>query len=324
MHSMDQQVLERVKDWLLTQQRTWLCTVVATYGSSPRPVGSLFACNKAGITVGSLSGGCVEDELVAALRSGDPALDGVQILEYGVSAEQNERLGLPCGGRLEIMLEPLDQSAAPHIEQLLHAIAARQYIERGVRLRDGERSLQAVPHYAPLERDEHSLQQVFGPRHRMLLIGAGALALTLAELAQAMDYQVLVCDPRPEVLQQWQGVDVPLLSSMPDDAVREHATDADSIVLTLTHDPRIDDMALMEALQHELFYVGALGSERTTAARRKRLLLLDIDEARLQRLHAPVGLPIGSKTPMEIAIAILAEITQLRSQRRLAALGLNP
>ena len=134
-----------------------------------------------------------------------------------------------------------------------------------------------------------------------------------------MDYQVVICDPRPEALDRWDGVAVRRINTMPDDAVREFATDPDCIVLTLTHDPRIDDMALMEALRHDLFYTGALGSIRTTEARLKRLRQLDLDEVQLARLHAPVGLPIGSKTPMEIAIAILAELTQLRSERRLAS-----
>ena len=129
----------------------------------------------------------------------------------------------------------------------------------------------------------------------------------------------MICDPRPEALARWDGVAVRRISAMPDDAVRDFATDPDSIVLTLTHDPRIDDMALMEALQHDLFYVGALGSVRTTQARLNRLRQLDLGEAQLARLHAPVGLPIGSKTPMEIAIAILAELTQLRTRRRLSA-----
>lgn len=318
MHSLDQQVLQHLHNWLRSDEPTWLCTIVATSGSSPRPAGSLFACNQRGETTGSLSGGCVEEDLVERLLGGE--FDAAQLLEYGVTAEENERLGLPCGGRLQILLEPLGSDDITHVDSLLAAVAERRYVRRQVSLSDGAASLQPATGYAPLAVSEDGVTQTFGPRYRMLLIGAGALSKTLSELASAMDYQVMICDPRSEVLAQWEGEAVQRINKMPDDAVREFATDPDSIVLTLTHDPRIDDMALMEALQHEMFYIGALGSMRTTQARIKRLRALDLGETELARLHAPVGLPIGSKTPMEIAIAILAELTQLRTERRLAAL----
>jgi xanthine dehydrogenase accessory factor len=319
MHSVDENVLEQVAQWLQAQKPVWLCTIVATYGSSPRPVGSLFACNSAGETTGSLSGGCVEEDLVARLMAGATGIDRAQILEYGVSAEENERLGLPCGGKLEVLVEPLDQTALAHIQQLYTAVHERRYVCRQVDLAGSARNLQPAQGYVPLAIEGQQLRHTFGPRYRMLLIGAGQLSQTLSELAVAMDYQVYVCDPRPELLANWAGAEVQLIGGMPDDAVRQYAIDADSIVLTLTHDPRIDDMALMEALQHDLFYVGALGSARTSRARRDRLLQLDITEAQLATLHAPVGLSIGSKTPMEIAIAVLAQLTQKRSARLTAA-----
>lgn len=319
MHSIDQEVLEHLTGWLSRGDDAWLCTIVATLGSSPRPVGSLFACNADGETVGSLSGGCVEDDLVERLRAGE--LSGVQILEYGVSAEENERLGLPCGGRLEILLEPLDATALPHVEALLEAVAERRYVLRQVDLRNGSAELSPAAGFAPLSRDSTRVSHTLGPRYRMLLIGAGALSEALSRLASAMDYQVLINDPREEVLQRWEGDAVARIGGMPDDAVRAHATDRNTIVLTLTHDPRIDDMALMEALEHDLFYIGALGSVRTTEARIKRLRSLGIGEEQLARLHAPVGLPIGSKTPMEISIAILAQLTQLRSAAARSASG---
>ncbi len=311
MHSLDQEVLEHLTHWLRRGDRAWLCTIVATLGSSPRPVGSLFACNAAGETAGTLSGGCVEEDLVERLISGE--LAGAQVLEYGVSAEENERLGLPCGGRLEILLEPVDAAALEQLDALLEAVAARRYVRRRVELPAGSVELLPAEGFAALTREGEVITHTLGPRYRMLLIGAGALSEALSRLASAMDYQVMINDPREEVLQRWEGDAVLRIGGMPDDAVREHARDRNSIVLTLTHDPRIDDMALMEALEHDLFYVGALGSVRTTEARLVRLRELDLDEQKLSRLYAPVGLPIGSKTPMEIAIAILAELTQLRS-----------
>jgi xanthine dehydrogenase accessory factor len=147
---------------------------------------------------------------------------------------------------------------------------------------------------------------------RMLLVGAGQLAHNLAELGQAMDYEVIVTDPRKQFLSQWEGPPVELLQGMPDDVIREHASDKHSVVITLTHDPRIDDMALMEALVSDAWFVGALGSQLTTVKRLQRLRQLDISEEQIARLHAPVGLDIGSKTPIEIAVAIMAQLTQLR------------
>jgi xanthine dehydrogenase accessory factor len=315
MHSVDEKVLAQVLAWLQAPTHVWLCTIVATYGSSPRPVGSLFACNENGETAGSLSGGCVEEDLVARLLTGAAEMRQAQILEYGVSAQENERLGLPCGGKLEVLLEPLDAAASSHIEQLHSAVHERRYVCRQVGLEDGSRELRPTAGYAPLEIDQGVLRHTFGPRYRLLLIGAGQLSQTLSELAVAMDYQVYVCDPRSELLANWNGAEVQLIGGMPDDAVRNYAIDADSIVLTLTHDPRIDDMALMEALQQDLFYVGALGSARTSVARRERLAQLDINAAQMDKLYAPVGLSIGSKTPMEISIAVLAQLTQLRAER---------
>jgi xanthine dehydrogenase accessory factor len=147
---------------------------------------------------------------------------------------------------------------------------------------------------------------------RMLLVGAGQLAHKLAELGLAMDYEVIVTDPREQMLRQWEGPAVDLVQGMPDDVIRARACDRHSVIITLTHDPRIDDMALMEALGTDAWYVGALGSQRTTRNRLERLRQLEIPEERIACLHAPVGLDIGSKTPIEIAVSIVAQLTLLR------------
>lgn len=317
MDSIDQQVFQQVRRWLNADTACWLCTVVATVGASPRPVGSLLAYSEDGELAGSLSGGCVEDDLLAKLRGGELIVDKPKILEYGVSAEENERLGLPCGGRLHVLVEhwPATNAVLAQLEQLHSLLQQRKTAVRRLDLTTGLWRIDAAQQFAPLELTSLALTQFYGPRLQMLLIGAGEVARSLAAMAQLLDYRVLVCDPRRPMIEQWNLDGVELLHCMPDDAVREHCNDdAHSIVITLTHDPRIDDMALMEALQHDLFYVGALGSERTSAARRKRLLQLDLSEAQIEKLHAPVGLKIGSKRPPEIAIAILAELTQLRSK----------
>tara|TARA_R110002110_G_scaffold133783_1_gene316474 strand:+ start:86054 stop:87013 length:960 start_codon:yes stop_codon:yes gene_type:complete len=319
MQIPDQAILGSALHWLTeaTAPPVWLCTIVAAQGSSPRPPGALLACNGRGEQVGSLSGGCIEEDLLQRLQSGVLPVARAELIEYGVTAEQNERLGLPCGGRLQVLVQRLilerDRS---WLRAALDAIAARRCLRRSVALGSGATGTAAQEHHAPLRFDGHTLEQTFGPQMRLLLVGAGQLGQSLAELALAMDYEVLVADPRQRMREQWQGPAVPLLGGMPDDAVREHASDRHSIVITLTHDPRIDDMALMEALATDAWYVGALGSRRTTEKRLQRLRQLDIGEDRLRALHAPVGLDIGSKTPLEIAVAIMAELVQLRRARQ--------
>jgi xanthine dehydrogenase accessory factor len=314
MQTIDHEVLQHALDWL-EQSRPWLCTIVKTLGSSPRPVGSVVVINDDGRQVGSVSGGCVEEDLVERLRTGQYTGDRPELIEYGVSAEENERLGLPCGGRITLLLQRLQQDDCHWLESVLQALEERRCIERHLDLANGTTNLEPVPHFTSLRLSATTLCQCFGPRMRMLLVGAGQLAHSLAELGLAMDYEVIVTDPREQFLNQWEGPDVGLVQGMPDDVIREHGADRHSIIITLTHDPRIDDMALMEALGTEAWYVGALGSKRTTEKRLARLRQLDISEAQIARLHAPVGLEIGSKTPIEIAVAIMAQLTSLRRQR---------
>lgn len=262
--------------------------------------------------MGSISGGCVEDDLLERLEAGEFDLLLPQLVEYGISAKENSRLGLPCGGRLTLLVQKLDQGDRMWLEEALQAVEDRRCLIRTLDLGTGLCALQPSDHYEPLLLTPGRLRQCFGPRMRMLLVGAGELARNLAELGLAMDYEVIVTDPRQQLLEEWKTPLVELVQGMPDDVVRKHACDHLSVVITLTHDPRIDDMALMEALESDAWYVGALGSLRTTEKRLERLRQLDIAESHIERLHAPVGLDIGSKTPIEIAVAIMAELTQLQ------------
>ncbi len=320
MQSIDHEVLRHAHEWL-AHTRPWLCTIVHTLGSSPRPVGSLVVFAPDGRQVGSVSGGCVEEDLVERLQAGQYDDSATTLVEYGVTAEENEKLGLPCGGRITLLLQRLTERDQPWLAQALDALAARRCVERNLDLASGQCEVREVPRFTALSLTDTHLRQCFGPRRRMLLVGAGQLAQSLASLALAMDYEVLVTDPREQFLAQWEGPELSLLPGMPDDVIRSLALDEHCVVITLTHDPRIDDMALMEALPGAAGYVGALGSVRTTQKRLERLRLLDIPEAQIARLHAPVGLDIGSKTPMEIAVSIMAQLTQLAHRRREAAPG---
>lgn len=324
MHAVDEQVISKVREWLQAGRNCWLATVIGTWGSSPRPVGSLLACDADGHLVGSLSGGCVEDDLLEKLTRGELARDQAQFFTYGVSDEESEKFGLPCGGSLRIVIEPLvaDTDTKAHIDMLCEGLAERRHVQRTVDLAAQMKTTMDVDGYAPLNWDDASqrLSHTYGPQQQLFIIGAGMVSQYLASMAGNLDYAVTVCDPRQQMLDDFPVTGVNRVCDMPDDAIRAMASDASSAIVALTHDPRIDDMGLMEALKTEAFYVGALGSTRTSAKRRERLKDLDLSDAELNRLHAPVGLPIGSKTPPEIAVAILAEITAVKAGARHAAL----
>ena len=314
MNSTDQNILSCLLASLNQGEKPWLVTVVATIGSSPRPVGSLVAFRADGSQVGSVSGGCVEEDLIARLLAREFSGPQVYLTDYGVSAEDNEKWGLPCGGRLELAIQQLDTKDLGWVKDAHHAMSTRQTLRRSVSLQSGETRISPSEHYAPLEKKDDTLTHCFGPRHRLLLVGAGQLAAHLSTLALAMDYEVMLADSREWALDQWQGPDVEKILGLPDDVVREHAADEHCAVITLSHDPRVDDMALMEALDSACWYVGALGSVRTTEKRLQRLSQLGLSSGALARLHAPVGLSIGSKTTMEIAVSIMAQLTQLRRE----------
>jgi xanthine dehydrogenase accessory factor len=317
MENADQLVLGKLVEWVTAGKQSWLCTVIKTWGSSPRPVGSLLSCNIDGEIAGSLSGGCVEDDLIEKLQRGEVAAEHPIVMIYGATQEESDRFGLPCGGQLHIVIEPISQNT-DGFKTIIDHLNKRQCIERTLDINTGQFDVASVPRFKHLaltgtDGNFTELRQVYGPRFQLFLIGAGPVSIYLAQMAQALDYQVLVCDPRPQMIEQWPVDGVQLVNAMPDDAVEAHADDKFSAIVALTHDPRIDDMGLMQALKTNAFFVGAMGSERTSAKRRERLLQLDLTQSEIDRLHAPVGLPIGSKTPAEIAIAILAQLTSLRA-----------
>jgi xanthine dehydrogenase accessory factor len=317
----DLDVFKRVHGWLAQSQTVWLCTVLATWGSSPRPVGSLLACNNAGEYVGSLSGGCVEEDLLARISAGEFA-ENIARLCYGASAAEAERLRLPCGGILDVAIEMLRPSVEllTSVDAIMVTLAARQRIEvcrdfaAGVFL---VAELLDKPSMLTVQQDNSGrllkIQQCLGPQYRLLLIGISEVSRAVAQMALLLDYEIMVCDPRADARARWDIAGVTVLADMPDDAVRRYGDDDCCAILALTHDPRIDDMGLMEAFNTQAFYIGAMGSLRTSEKRRERLMLLDVSAGQLQRLHAPIGLDTGSKTPTEIALSVLAQLTAVRN-----------
>ena len=299
----------------LDQRVGWLFTVAATWGSSPRPAGSLLLIDADGRETGSVSGGCVEADLVERCRRGEFDATCPALISYGVDADDARRFGLPCGGRLKLIVERIDDPRPWRL--LARQVAARDVVERRLCLDSAEVSLHRAP--PPETPDftfaERTACRLFGPRLQLIVIGAVHITHHLLPIAQALGYRVVVCDPRRERLAEFAATGAELDSRMPDDCVRALADDARSAVVALTHDPKLDDMALMDALTCRAFYVGALGSRRSQQSRRERLSQLGLPADAIARLHGPVGLDLGGKTPAEIAVAIAAELIACRYGR---------
>ncbi|MFC6282938.1 MULTISPECIES: XdhC family protein [Polaromonas] len=312
MDNIDLEVLKTCSQWLASGLRCELVTVLKTWGSSPRPEGSMLAICEDGRVVGSVSGGCIEDDMIDRARR--EGLNRVQpgIVTYGITADEAHRFGLPCGGTIELAIEPL--SPASQLGELLRRLEAGELVARRVDLQTGAVTLSTALPTQSMQVSSSALVTLHGPRWRLLIIGAGQLSRFVAQIAQGMDYAVTVCDPREEYRDSWQVAGVELATGMPDDVVQAMKLDSRCAVIALTHDPKLDDLALMEALRSEAFYVGAIGSRLNNQRRRERLAEhFDLNEEQLGKLHGPIGLYIGSKTPPEIAISILAELTAVKN-----------
>lgn len=307
MDSTDLSVLKSCIQWLETGHKVALATVVETWGSAPRPVGAWLAIREDGQLVGSVSGGCVEDDLIARVRTEVLAGTLPQIVLYGVTKDEAARFGLPCGGTLRLVVEP-----KPDIETLRalrDRVAAKLLTARVLDMQSGRATLEDATREDTHSFDGRIMRAIHGPRWRLVVVGAGQLSQYVATMAIGADYEVIVVDPREEFAAGFGVAGVRFERGMPDDVIVELGIDSHTAIVALTHDPKLDDMALLEALKSPAFYVGALGSRINTAKRKERLALFDLAEEEIDRLHGPIGLFIGAKTPPEIAISILAEVT---------------
>ncbi|WP_373988567.1 XdhC family protein [Duganella sp. BuS-21] len=311
MDSIDLEVLKTSAAWIASGRRCELITVIKTWGSSPRPIGATLAICEDGTVIGSVSGGCIEDDLIARVRNEGIVRTIPEIVSYGITADEAHRFGLPCGGTIELSIEPLSECS--RVAELLERLERHELVQRRLDLHSGEVELSKATPGAQMQVSAQAMVTLHGPRWRLLIIGAGQLSRFLAQIALAMDYAVTVCDPREEYRAGWHVDGVQLVHEMPDDVVVDMRLDHRSAVVALTHDPKLDDLALMEALKSEAFYVGAIGSRLNNSKRRERLLEFDLTPEQLARLHGPIGLYIGSKTPSEIAISILAEMTAIKN-----------
>lgn len=313
MENIDITVLRELLNWRRAGHSALLVTVVRTWGSSPRPLGSIMAMCDNGKVVGSVSGGCIEDDLIRKNTQAGVLKDQApEFLKYGISADEAHRFGLPCGGTIELFLEynPL----APDLEQLISLLDQGHLVKRIVEIQTGQVQLETTLQPAELEMNSVALVNTFGPEYRLLIIGAGQLSEYLATMALFNGFAVTVCDPREEYIGHWAVPQVKVLTKSPDDVVVDFKPDARTCVVALTHDPKLDDLALLEALETPAFYVGAIGSRRNNQARKQRMIdYFDHTVESLAKLRGPIGIYIGSKTPAEIAVSIMAEILSVKN-----------
>lgn len=302
-------VLEQAARWQAEGRKVGLATVIETWGSAPQPVGSQLACEAGGGFAGAVSGGCVEGDVITEAM----AASAPRVLEYGVADATAWRVGLACGGRIRILIEP-----AGDLSGLLAAKAKREAVAVVTNLKTGAKRMarQADGEFAEAFRFDRSqiigdeFVQVLNPPLRLIITGAVHIAQALVPMARQAGYDISVIDPRGAFASPERFPGVELVAEWPDEVLAGRL-DARAALLALTHDPKIDDPALRAALNSECFYIGALGSKKTSASRRERLIAAGFSQAQLARIHGPVGLDIGAQGAAEIAISILAQMTQV-------------
>ncbi|THD73436.1 XdhC/CoxI family protein [Thalassobius vesicularis] len=305
-------------DWHRSGKGAALATVVETWGSAPRRVGSQLAVSGEGEIMGSVSGGCVEGAVV--MEALEALEDGkARVLEFGVSDGDAFAVGLACGGTIRVLVEPVGEALPVGLlEELVAARAARRPVAVVADLVDGDRVLTHHGYAERFRMDRSGFEEegrffvsIHNPPLRMIIVGAVHIAQALVPMAQLAGYDLTLIDPREAFGSDARFPGERILHDWPDDAVQELGLDSRTALVLLSHDPKIDDPALEQALAANVFYIGALGSTRTHAKRVDRLTARGFTPEQIGRIHGPVGLDIGAASPAEIAVSILAECTQV-------------
>lgn len=310
---LDVQVLRQAIAWA-REQPVWLCTVLRTWGSSPRSPGALMVVNGAGQWCGSLSGGCVEESFLAALARGHWR-EASQVVTYGDGGLSPDK-SLPCGGQLDVLVEylPTGLHSVTLLETLLGAMQGGKTVIKQLTLPGPceEIILAEGGGHPQVEYLPPRVRIWCGGAPRLVIAGWSSVAEFCVTFACALGFEVVVCEPRPEFLAQLEGKlpgGVQLVRRMPAAYLETEGCHGQTAVVALTHDARMDDLTIMEAVNTPAFYIGAMGSARNSAKRRERLARTGgLDEKALARLHAPIGISIGSKTPAEIALSVIADV----------------
>ena len=333
MSAPDSFIITKALEWLAEGRRVALATVIQTWGSAPQPVGSRLLIDADGNFLGSVSGGCVEAEVITeaaeVIARGEP-----RAFEYSVEDNTAWKVGLACGGSLRIFVEKVERdgdSSAHALHQLINDIKARRQVALVTDLPTGGQRLARSPEdvdkaVAPALEEAFRCDKsiaiaayagevfinVFNPTVRLIIIGAVHIAQQLVPIARALGQDVVIVDPRIAFATEERFGDAEISNEWPDEALPKIGVDARTALIALTHDPKIDDPALIHALSSNAFYVGALGSRKTHAKRVERLLKAGVASADIERIHAPIGLDIGAQGAAEIALSIMAEITAVQ------------
>lgn len=315
----ENELLELALDWHKSGRRVAIARVVETWGSAPRAAGSLLVLDGEGAMEGSVSGGCVEGAvMVEAL---DALEDGkARLLDYGVSDDEAFAVGLACGGQIRVLVEPVGSPTLPvaMLEELVAAQKAKTPIAYVADLETGARRLAFGDEYTErfrldrsgVEEDGRTFVSVHNPPLRMIIVGAVHIAQALVGMARACGFAPVLIDPRGAFGSPERFPDDLVLDDWPDEAMTTLSPDSRTAVVTLTHDPKLDDPAITAVLRSPCFYIGCLGSTRTHAKRVKRLRDAGFSDDEIERIHAPVGLDLGGRAPAEIAVSIMAQIIQ--------------
>ncbi|MAR00450.1 MAG: XshC-Cox1 family protein [Oceanospirillaceae bacterium] len=319
MQHLDVQVAEQALSWLQAGDTIWYCTVLSTFGSSPREPGSVMVAKADGQHLGSLSGGCVEEDFLSRLQQGEFS-ERVRCERYGDARDpQRPQISLPCGGILEVLIERLEPTPSHqrHLCELVSILKGQQPMLRQISLQDGHCQFSPVTDNGG-DRVQVSRAQVsvrIGPARRLILAGLSSVSRICAGFAVTLGYEVIVCEPREEEYQSFDLPGVRLETLMPSAYISKDGNcHAQTAVIAATHDPRIDDLAMIEAVKTGAFYIGVMGSRKTSDNRAARLMRSGgLSPEQVERIHMPIGLALGSKTPAEIALAIMADV--LRVQR---------
>ena len=324
--SSDKKIIEKINEYLFAKENFALALVVETWNSAPKPVGSILLVSESGEISGSVSGGCVEGAVISEAQISLKTQKS-KILKFGVTNEDAFQVGLACGGEIKILIEPItsiNDSKRKLLERFFKNNLKGDFSILKICLESSQRELiESEKASKFLSKNEKYQSQSFlngevfyyilPPKSKLVVVGAVHIAQYLVEFGNQFDFDIYVIDPRSSFANKKRFPNVSVIDDWPDDALKSITIDQNTAFITLTHDAKIDDIALQIALKADCFYIGCLGSKKTHEKRIDRLLNMGFNRNIINRIHAPIGLDIGSKKPNEIALSIIAEIIKVKN-----------
>ena len=308
-------ILTPMSVWLKEKRKVALATVISTWGSAPRPVGGQMAIDSNGEIIGSVSGGCVEG---AVINEGINSInDGkLRIKDYGISNDMAWEVGLACGGELKILIQPLNLEDKI-VYSIVENIKNREPTKLIINCLTGSRHIDnsIINQISSYDKIKEEFIHVIDPKPRLFIVGAVHIAQALISLAKTADFEIILIDPREHFATKDRFPNCKIINEWPDTALSSFILDKATHLVTLTHDPKIDDPALIYTLKKDIGYIGSLGSKKTHNKRCERLIDIGFCQSDLSKIHGPIGLNIKAKTPAEIAISIMAEIINFRRSK---------